>query len=191
MPVDRYYIESFLTRHRSDVRGRVLEVAKDLYASRFGHDVQRIDVLNVVEGNPRATIVADLVDAPGIDDASYDCVILTQTLQFIHDVPAAIATAGRILAPDGVLLATVPGISKVSSYDAERWGDHWRFTAQSVRRLFERVFSHADITIESYGNVLAATAFLYGLAAEELTDVELQTQDPWFPVTIAIRVAVR
>ena len=30
-PVDRYYIERFLAQHRSDVRGRVLEVKEPIY----------------------------------------------------------------------------------------------------------------------------------------------------------------
>ena len=61
------------------------------------------------EGNPQATIVADLTDAPHIPDDTFDCAIVTQTLQFVYDVRAAFATLHRILAPGGVLLATVPG----------------------------------------------------------------------------------
>jgi hypothetical protein len=37
------------------------------------------------------------------------------------------------------------------------------------------------------GNVLAATAFLYGLAAEELSREELDHLDLRYPVTIGIR----
>jgi len=35
-PVDRRYIEGFLTRHAADVRGRVLEVKDAAYTRRFG-----------------------------------------------------------------------------------------------------------------------------------------------------------
>ncbi|HEX6050119.1 MAG TPA: hypothetical protein VFZ21_12650, partial [Gemmatimonadaceae bacterium] len=52
-PVDRYYIEGFLARYASDVRGRVLEVGDDSYTRRFGGNrVTRRDVLHVHEGNP-------------------------------------------------------------------------------------------------------------------------------------------
>ena len=67
------------------------------------------DILMATEGNPQATIVGDLTDAPQIPSDAFDCAIVTQTLQFVYDVRAALATLHRILAPGGVLLATVPG----------------------------------------------------------------------------------
>src|SRR5690606_18275839 len=87
LPVDRYYIEAFLARHAGDVRGRVLEVGDDTYTRRFGGEhVTKRDVLHVVEGNPRATFVGDLSDAPGLPSDAFDCIILTQTLHLIYDV---------------------------------------------------------------------------------------------------------
>ncbi len=60
-PVDRYYIEAFLNRHASDIRGRVLEVGDATYTRGFGGQlVSRSDVLHVNDSNPHATIVADL-----------------------------------------------------------------------------------------------------------------------------------
>jgi len=37
-PIDRHYIEGFLARHATDVRGRVLEFGDDAYTRRFGAD---------------------------------------------------------------------------------------------------------------------------------------------------------
>jgi hypothetical protein len=88
-----------------------------------------------------------------------------------------------------VLLVTVPGITKVSRGEAERWGDYWRFTAQSARRLFEDVFPPGAVQVETHGNVLAAVAFLHGVAAEELSRQELDAHDPDFEVTVAVRAA--
>jgi ubiquinone/menaquinone biosynthesis C-methylase UbiE len=51
------------------------------------------------EGNPEATIVGDLADAPHIPSDTFDCAIVTQTLQFVYDVRAAFATLHRIVAP--------------------------------------------------------------------------------------------
>ena len=65
---------------------------------------------------------------------------MTQTLLVIFDFRAAIANCYRALKPGGVLLATFPGISQISRYDMDRWGDYWRFTDLSARRLFEEVF---------------------------------------------------
>jgi SAM-dependent methyltransferase len=186
-PVDRHFIEDFIQRHRSDVRGRVLEIDDDTYARRFGHDLTSVDVLHPVEGNPKATIVGDLQDAPLLPSSSFDCAIVTQTLQLIWDVPAALATLHRILAPGGVLLATVPSISKISGYDAANWGDYWRFTEWSARRLAAGAFGGERVEIETFGNVLTATAFLYGMADSELTPEQLAHHDGVYQVLVAIR----
>ena len=108
-PIDRIYVEGFVGAHAADIRGRVLEIAAPDYTTRFGHGVERVDILMATEGNPQATIVGDLADAPQIPSDTFDCAIVTQTLQFVYDVRAALATLHRILAPGGVLLATVPG----------------------------------------------------------------------------------
>jgi SAM-dependent methyltransferase len=189
LPIDRYYIEDFLGRHGGpggDITGRVLEVGDSTYTRRFGDGVTRSDVLHVEEGNPHATIVADLTKADHIESSSFDCIVCTQTLLLIYDVRAAIATLGRILKPGGVVLATVPGISRVCG-EIDVWGDYWRFTRASARRLFEEVFPPDDVQVESYGNVLTAVAFLHGLAADELKREELDVHDPDFEVVIAVR----
>ena len=86
------------------------------------------------------------------------------------------------------MLATLPGISQVSRYDSDRWGDHWRFTSATARRLFGDVFDEVEVV--AYGNVLSAAAFLYGYAQEDLTADEIAHRDEDFEVTIGVR-AVR
>jgi SAM-dependent methyltransferase len=186
-PIDRYYIEGFLARNAVDVGGRVLEVGDDTYTRRFGGDrVTGADVLYVSDGNPRATIIADLSCADHIPSEIFDCIILTQTLHLVYDVRAAVATLRRILKPGGVLLATFPGISQIDHYD---WGGswYWAFTALSARRLFEETFSASELKVETHGNVLTAIAFLQGLATEELRKEELDYNDADYQVTIAVR----
>ena len=186
-PVDRFYIEAFLATHRMDIRGNVLEIGDDIYTRQFGDGrVSKSDVLHVSEGNPKATIVADLTDAGGIRDNSFDCILLLQTLQFIYDSRAALRNVFRILKPGGVLLATASGISPLSR---DEWQDswYWNFTTHSLRKLMNETFPRAEVTIESRGNVLAATAFLQGLAAEELRVRELEYNDPQYELIITIR----
>jgi hypothetical protein len=89
------------------------------------------------------------------------------------------------------LLASGPGISPISRYDADRWGDFWRFTSLSVRRLFEQAFGRENVEITVHGNALAATAFIQGAASEELDAADLAHRDPNYEVTIAIRAVRR
>jgi SAM-dependent methyltransferase len=186
--IDRYYIERFLDRNRSHIRGRVLEVGDNTYTRQFGGaQVTSSDILHVHDRNRRATIVGNLEHAPHIADASFDCIILTQVLQLVFDLPAAMATLARILAPGGVLLVTVPGISQVDA-DSE-WGAtwYWAFTARAVDRLLRERLQASAVDIDIHGNVLAASAFLYGLAARELTAAELDHVDADYQVLIAAR----
>ena len=188
-PVGRYYIERFLSRHAEDVRGHVLEINDDTYTRRFGGSrVTCSDVLHPVAGNPQATLVADLTSAESIPADRFDCIICTQTLLVIYDVQAAIRTLHRILRPGGVLLVTVPGVShQISRHDMDRWGDYWRFTTLSARRLFEEAFPPGSVQVEADGNVLSAVAFLHGLATEEFLPEELDHRDPDYEVSISIR----
>ncbi len=187
-PIDRHYIENFLSQHKEDIHGRVLEIGDNTYTKKFGGtSVKRSDILHAVKGNSSATIVADIARADNIPSNAFDCIILTQTLQFVYDLPSAVRHLHRILKPSGILLATVPGISQISRYDMDRWGDFWRFTTQSAQRLFEKEFSTENIEVEAYGNVLIAIALLHGLAAEELKPEHFEYQDPDYQVLITVR----
>jgi peptidoglycan/xylan/chitin deacetylase (PgdA/CDA1 family)/glycosyltransferase involved in cell wall biosynthesis/SAM-dependent methyltransferase len=187
-PLDRYYIHSFLGRHRADVHGRVLEVKDPGYARMFGDDrVDVVDVVDVDADNEQATIVVDLARADAIPSDSYDCFILTQTLGLIYHAASAVAHACRVLKPGGVLLCTVPASGRIS-YEAQGLdGDYWRFTEAAVRRMFAEVFSPDAFEITGFGNVLACSGFLYGLAPAELSPAELDAVDPFFPVVYGIR----
>lgn len=187
-PIDRYYIESFLSSHAVDIRGHALEIGDDTYSRRFGGGrVTRQEVLHVVPGHPAATIIADLADAPYLASDDFHCIVLTQTLHYIFDVRSAIATVHRILKPGGVVLATVPGISSICRDQQDKQSDCWRFTAASARRLFTAQFGERNVEVRTYGNVLAAVAFLEGLAVEDLKHHELDHHDPDYQVTIAVR----
>jgi glycosyltransferase involved in cell wall biosynthesis len=186
LPIDRYYIEKFLARHRLAIRGHVLEVGDDAYTRKFGGDrVEKVDVLNL-EPEPGTTIVADLADAGHLPADTFDCVVLTQTLQYVHDPAAAVRTLHRILKPGGVLLATFPGLSRTAEV---AWGDawYWGFTSASARMLLEPVFGPENTKISTHGNVRATTAFMYGLAAEELDEGELDHFDPHYQLLLTVR----
>src|SRR5262245_15947865 len=188
LPLDRYYITAFLDRHRTDVRGRVLEVKDPGYTREFGDDrVAVSDVVDIDRDNNRATMIADLTRPGELPENLYDCFILTQVLGLIYDVRAAVAGAYRVLKPGGVLLCTVPASGRISYEGTGVDGDYWRFTEASIRALFSEAFPLDAFEVTGFGNVLSNAAFLYGLAPHELTRAELDAVDPYFPVVYAIR----
>lgn len=185
-PVDRYFIESFLDEYGGRIAGRVLEVADNVYTRRFGGDaVSQSDILHDAPGHPRATVVADLSRPDSVPAAEFDCVICTQTVQLIYDVMPALRSLHSMLKPGGTLLLTVPGITAISREDMDRHGDFWRFTSASLGRLLREVFDSDDIVVRPFGNVYSATAFLHGLAVEELDQDKLDVIDPDYEVLLA------
>lgn len=188
LPLDRYYIERFLETHAADIHGRTLEVGDASYTHRFGSSrVTRADILHTPPGGRSATLVGDLSTGQGIPVNAFDAMILTQVLPFIFDLHGTLRTIHRCLRPGGVALITVAGISQISRYDMDRWGDYWRFTNLSCQRLFEPVFGAPHVQVNAYGNVLAATAFLQGLPSQMLTPEELDYLDPDYQLLLTIR----
>jgi SAM-dependent methyltransferase len=186
-PIDRYYIERFLSAHAGDIRGRVLEIDTSNYTRAFGGDrVTQSDVLHISDWNPGVTLVGDLTDLGHVDSQLFDCVIVTQTLQLIYEYSAALRTIHRILRPGGVALVTLPAINK-SRDEMGAFGDYWAFRTLSAQRLFAELFPAEQVTVTGYGNVLAAVAFFHGLAAGELTREELDHSDPAYQVLIGVR----
>lgn len=187
-PIDRFYIERFLNRHRARIRGRVLEIEERTYTNRFGGKrVTHSDVLHVSPDHPAATVVADLTDAQQIPSNHYDCVVLTQTLQYIYDTRAVLRTLLRILRPGGTLLATFPGLSRTSDpLWSASW--YWNFTSRSAKRLFGEVFNQRKLKVEGFGNLFVATAFLYGLAQADISEQDYMHNDEGFEITIGVCV---
>lgn len=184
-PVDRYYFDEFLGEHRQDIRGDVLEVKSSDYTKRFGSTVTAEDVLDIDPDSPVVTVVADLNEPGSLPAGAYDCFLLMQTLQLIRYPEVALANAWSALRSGGTLLLTVPAASRVE----RSYGDYWRFTAAGVEELLARNCPDARTDVRSYGNVLACTAFLLGLAAQELRTDRLRDHDPNFPLVVCARAA--
>jgi hypothetical protein len=185
-PVDRYYIEKFLESNKSKIKGAVLEIAESVYSKKFGTGVTSFEVLHADPDFKGATMIGDLSQPASLASDKVDCFICTQTFNFIFDVQKAVEGSYKLLKPGGTLLATVSGLSQISRYDMDRWGDYWRFTDLSIRKIFENVFSKEKIKIQIFGNVLAATSLLQGITLEELTTDELDVADKNYQVIIAI-----
>lgn len=181
-PIDRYWIEDFLNRNRSYIKGRVLEITDDAYTVRFGEQRVKIsDVLDIDTSNNKANIHGDLRNLKNIiKDNTYDCIILTHVLGLIDDYGAAIKEMKRILKPGGVIIYTGSCLGPILGEKV-----FWRFTPNSVRYIFEKEFKPKSIYLTAYGNVLAGQGFWVGMAQEDLTNKELSYRDEKFPCVVA------
>lgn len=186
-PINHYYIEKFIEENAHYITGTVLEVAESRYGKKFGKNVNKFEILHLYGNNPKATIVADLTNVDSLPENLANCFIFTQTLNFIYDFRSALRGTYRLLKPGGTLLATVSGISQISRYDMDRWGDYWRFTTLSCERLFEEVFGAENVIVNFNGNCLSARAFLNGQSSLELTKKELDYKDANYQVLITIK----
>jgi SAM-dependent methyltransferase len=185
-PVDRVFIDGFLAEHARDIRGRVLEVGSGVYTRRLGRDVTKIDVVDISVDAPETTIVADLADPASLPRASFDCVVLPQTLQYVRDVEVALANCWQALRPGGVLLVTAPAVAKLDHHLVDV--DRWRFLPGGLAQWVASACPGATTAIGADGNLVASVAFLHGVAAEELRADELARRDESYPVITWARV---
>ncbi|CAN5331787.1 hypothetical protein BH23BAC3_BH23BAC3_32650 [soil metagenome] len=185
--LDRYYIRNFLERESENIRGSVLEIGDNSYTLHYGGEhVVKSDILHVDESNPAATFIGDLSDAPQVPGNTFDCIVLTQTLHLIYEFKDALRTCHRILKPGGVLLLTVPGITPI---DYQEWGStwYWSFTDMAMKKLMAETFPGGTTEVHNFGNVMAASAFLYGMGEKELTKEQLDVHDPNMQIIITVK----
>lgn len=189
-PIDRHYTDAFLATHARDVRGVVGEIADDAYARRYGSPlVERVEIIDVDASNPRATIIADLANEDELPASAFDCLIVTQTLQYTADPLAALRNCAAALRPGGTLLLAVPALTPHDAIEPDD-SDRWRFWPAGLRSLVEEAFPNTVIEVEAHGNLVVATAFLQGIAAEELRPAELAAHDMRYPIVVHARVVM-
>jgi SAM-dependent methyltransferase len=187
-PIDRYYLRRFLIQEQDAIRGVAGEVSESRYVDEYGGDrVSRVEVIDIDADNPRATIVADLAQAASLPEATFDSLVVIQTLQYTSSPSAAISNCLQALRGGGSLLIVVPGLT---SHDPRMPLDHdyWRFWPAGIESLLREAAPQARRRVVGYGNLVAALGLLHGLAAEELKPQELDHNDRHFPVVVCARL---
>jgi SAM-dependent methyltransferase len=183
-PVDRHYLHRFLEAERPRITGDVLEIQGDGHTRRFG---QALRATHTVDINPEfaATYTCDLALADGIIPSDrYDAFLLPNTLCVLRDIEGCLRQALRVVRPGGVVLATTSTFVPLNPGTP----DYWRLTPDGWQELAARVWAGHAVTIEGHGNCLASVAAMLGLAAEELTEPELDLHDPLYPVLVTLKV---
>lgn len=186
-PLDRHYIEKFLDENKKNVHGVCLELLNNVYTKKYGGmNIIESVVLDIERENRNATLISDLRNLKEVEDNTFDCIILTQVLQFIDDVDAAISECYRTLKSGGTLLATMPSISRIDCAAGEK-GDYWRFTTASAHFLFEKKFKKENVSINPQGNARVGLYFYAGLAEEDTPKKLFHTNDKNFPLIITVK----
>lgn len=181
-PIDRHYIAAFLGENRRLIRGVCLEVTDAGYTRQFGQDVERVDVLDINPDNKQANIICDLRRLDRIADDTYDCFILTQVLQYIDDLDAAVREVYRVLRPGGTALVTLPSLHAMEANHPH----YWKFSTHSARYVFGKYFPADHMDVRGWGNAATGVAAWVGLAKEDLRRVHLQQHDPRYVCTITL-----
>jgi hypothetical protein len=190
-PIDLHYVDRFVQQRGGFVRGRVLEAETAERTHRYGRDVERVDVLDVDAYNDDVTLLVDLADAGSLPEAAFDCVLLVHVLTRVTNVDVALSNAWGSVARGGALLVSVPTVRAVDTTDSGRGVDTWRMLPAGLQEILESRCPDGDVDVEGFGNVLAATALLMGVAAEELRSSELDHHDPDHPVVACACVVKR
>lgn len=185
-PIDRFYINDFISLYANFIAGDTLEVGELRYSCFLDKTKIRKMSALIYGKNEVSTseISADLTNISTFAGAKYDAFLCFQTYNFIYDYKKAIATSYSIINKNGYLFGSVGCISKISNYDNDNWGDYWRFTELSISLELKEI-GFEIVVIKSYGNLLSAKSFLDGVVVEDFSNLELlKINDSDFPIVI-------
>jgi len=189
-PIDRYFIEKYLSDNSKKIQGNLLEVAEDKYIRQFCTSPENssfavLDFSSEVS-TPPTKYNFDLEKPETCPEEEFDTFVCTNTLNFLYEVRTAIKASHKILRPGGCFLGTVASYTQVSKFDYERWGDYWRFTDKSLKRLLEEEFK--DVEIKVFGNFSTALGLMQGLSVEEIQDKSIfDSVDPTYASVIGFK----
>lgn len=173
-PIDRFYIDAFLSAELKSTRGRFLECGGQRYRHLVApKSVVAYDILDLDPKVPSITIEGDIQDLKAICSDLYDVVVCTQVLQYVDQPHRAIRELHRVLKPGGKLLLSVPFIEK----DYSKMEDKWRFTKEAISMLLEN-FRERRVSVG--GNLFSSVCYLLGLGLSDVGAKDLSVVDESF-----------
>jgi SAM-dependent methyltransferase len=179
-PIDRYYLNNFITTIRHEVRGDVMEVG-GVNTNRETYDfVNATSYLAVdLKMYRNVDIVADVNDANAFLESCFDSIVAFNVLEHCEFPYKIVSNFLRWLRPGGKIFCMVPSTQRY--HPAPR--DYWRPMPDAMWSLFKEFDVDRFVV---YGNALTAIASLMGTAFEELTQEDLDASNPYFPVAICL-----
>tara|TARA_B100000073_G_scaffold346719_1_gene358883 strand:- start:1873 stop:2571 length:699 start_codon:yes stop_codon:yes gene_type:complete len=189
-PITRFYIQHFFLNLDHFDWGNCLEFEDNRYINHFGNNVTKNNTFKLSNEFSKQDnfIYGDLTKSSVLPQEKFDLIVCTNVLNFIFDVESAMKGIHKMLKKNGKCIVTVDGPSShISRYDMERWGDFWRFTNLSAKKLFEQSnFKIEKSTI--YGNPYACSAQLNGFSIQDIDQSKLFPSEEDYQLLIALLV---
>jgi hypothetical protein len=123
-----------------------------------------------------------------VGETTVDWVLLDRCLQQLPEPAAGLEKIVSRLQPGALLVTLFTGIARPEPDDLRPL---WSVAPHAARRLHEERGELEHVEVSQYGNVALALAWLYGLPPDGLTDEELTTVDPAYPVLVAVTAKKR
>jgi SAM-dependent methyltransferase len=175
-PIDRYYLDRFVTEIKDDVIGVVLEVG-GLRQNRQIYGFYNATLYRAIDIAPSGSVdmVGDVHDPRVCKNNSLDRVILFNVLEHCAKPWIVIENIHKWLKRGGKVVCAVPNAQRIHRDPA----DFWRIQPDGLRSMFS---SFEIQKLKTYGNLLTAIASLSGIGAEELIPEELEFHNEQYPV---------
>lgn len=179
-PVDRFYLRKFLREHARRIGGETLDIGGQpqnlpSYAAGAISSYKTLDL----DPAANADIIADIHDPSVVPRSSFDTVLAFNVLEHCAAPFVVASNIALWLKPGGKVLCLTPCTQRLHR-DPE---DYWRLLPAGLGTFFKGM---TVLQLRSYGNLVAAQAALLGIAAEELSEAQLTTDDAYYPVVACI-----
>ncbi len=184
----RYYIDDYLSENQQAIKGDILEIGDDHYTKRFMKTGDKSFVMKFAPTvqDSDYCFSGNLINGDGFNDRKFDCIIMTQVLNFVENIEKTPEIVINALKPGGCALITVSGITPICRADMEDYGQYWCFTDRSIKNMFER--SDVECSVITYGNLKSSCLFLAGMGCDDISREELDYRDVDYQLVIAVKI---
>lgn len=179
-PIDRYYLDKFISSIRHLVKGKVVEIGGAL-SNREQYGFENTSTYDAVDllSSPFVNICGDIHESNLLKPDYYDTILLFNVLEHCHTPQKVVDNIHNWLASSGYCLAIVPNAQRIHNNP----GDYWRILPDGMKTLFQ---NFAKVQVTTYGSPTSLIASYMGIAAQELTHDELTEINPLYPVTTCL-----
>lgn len=167
--IDSHWIQKFLEEHRSSIHGNCLVIGSDWHTHLYKSETTSLTI--------QKTLSKQSVK-------KFDTIICFQGVNGISDYQQFLKDVQNKLTNKGTLLFSIHSFAPGIYGEPSVWG----MSEMAVRYVVKSLFKGYTAEFCGYGNAFAGRAVLEGKPASELSETELDTFDPYFPILTCVRL---